>query len=73
VEEEIMTTKEVAEYLRLAEATVYKLARDGNIPAMKLGRAWRFKRDLIDEWFRYETMQNSIETEDFSGHCSVTA
>jgi excisionase family DNA binding protein len=61
MEEEIMTTKEVAEYLRLAEATVYKLARDGNIPAMKLGRAWRFKRDLIDEWFRYETMQNSVE------------
>jgi excisionase family DNA binding protein len=61
MEEKIMTTKEVAEYLRLAEATVYKLARDGNIPAMKLGRAWRFKRDLIDEWFRYETMQNSVE------------
>jgi excisionase family DNA binding protein len=68
MEEEIMTTKEVAEYLRLAEATVYKLARDGNIPAMKLGRAWRFKRDLIDEWFRYETMQNSIEAEDLSGN-----
>jgi excisionase family DNA binding protein len=64
MEEEIMTTKEVAEYLRLAEATVYKLARDGNIPAMKLGRAWRFKRDLIDEWFRNEAMPHSVEMRD---------
>jgi excisionase family DNA binding protein len=52
VESEIMTAREVAEYLRLAEATVYRLAQVGNIPAVKVGRAWRFKRELIDEWFR---------------------
>jgi len=51
-ENEIMTTEEVAQYLRLAEATVYKLAQAGEIPAVKVGRAWRFKRKLIDEWFR---------------------
>ena len=54
MDREIMTTEEVAEYLRLAEATVYKLAQAGEIPAVKVGRAWRFKRELIDEWFRTE-------------------
>jgi excisionase family DNA binding protein len=51
---EIMTVQEVAEYLRLAEATVYKLAQSGEIPALKVGRAWRFKRELIDEWFKQQ-------------------
>ncbi len=52
VEVEIMTTSEVAQYLRLAEATIYRLAQAGEIPAMKVGRVWRFRKDLIDEWFR---------------------
>ncbi|HET91341.1 MAG TPA: DNA-binding protein [Chloroflexi bacterium] len=51
-EPEIMTTQEVAEYLRLAEATIYKLAQSGELPAVKVGRTWRFKRELIDAWFR---------------------
>ena len=52
VESEILTTQEVAQYLRLAEATIYKLAQAGEIPAVKVGRTWRFKKELIDEWFR---------------------
>jgi len=43
----------------LAEATVYKLAQAGEIPAVKVGRAWRFKKELIDEWFREQAMQDS--------------
>lgn len=58
-ETEIMTTSEVAQYLRLAEATIYKLAQAGEIPAVKVGRTWRFKKALIDEWFRREATQNS--------------
>lgn len=54
IEKEMMTAEEVARYLRLAEATVYKLAQAGRIPAAKIGRAWRFRRDLLDEWFREE-------------------
>ena len=56
VKNEIMTAKEVAEYLRLTEATIYKLAQAGEVPALKLGRTWRFKRELIDEWFRREAV-----------------
>jgi excisionase family DNA binding protein len=48
----IMTVHDVAEYLRLSEAKVYKMARAGQIPAIRMGKTWRFKRELIDEWIR---------------------
>ena len=46
----IMTVKEVAEYLRLHESSIYRLSIQGKIPAYKVGRSWRFKKDMIDEW-----------------------
>lgn len=48
----IMTIAEVAAYLRLSEATIYKLAQGRRIPATKIGRAWRFPKQLVDEWVR---------------------
>lgn len=58
-----MTTQEMAKYLRLAEATVYKLAQAGEIPAVKVGRAWRFKKSLIDEWFERNAVNTSTDRE----------
>jgi excisionase family DNA binding protein len=46
----IMTIAEVARHTGLKELTVRRLARDGVIPALKLGRQWRIKRDLLEEW-----------------------
>ena len=51
----IMTVHDVAEYLRLSEAKVYRMANEGCIPALRIGKTWRFKRELIDEWIRRET------------------
>ena len=51
----IMTVHDVAEYLRLSEAKVYKMANEGRVPALRMGKAWRFKKELIDEWIRKET------------------
>jgi excisionase family DNA binding protein len=51
----IMTVHDVAEYLRLSEAKVYKMANEGRVPALRMGKSWRFKRELIDEWIRRET------------------
>ena len=48
--DEIMTTKEVAEYLRLCELTVQHHVRDGKIPGSRVGGVWRFMRAQIDEW-----------------------
>jgi excisionase family DNA binding protein len=48
--ETILTVKEVAEYLRVNQRTVYRLAVGGRLPSFKVGAAWRFKRASIDEW-----------------------
>lgn len=47
---EIMTLKDVAEYLRINERTVAKLANEGKIPSMKVASQWRFSREAIDAW-----------------------
>jgi excisionase family DNA binding protein len=46
----ILTVHEVAEYLRVSEAKVYRLAKEGNLPVIRIGKTWRFRRDLLDEW-----------------------
>jgi excisionase family DNA binding protein len=55
---EIMTIEQVARYLSLHELTVRRLARDGEIPAFKVGRQWRVKRDLLDRWIEREVLRN---------------
>lgn len=49
---EIMTAREVAEYLKLHPLTVHKYAREGKIPAFKIGSDWRFHKKYIDRWIR---------------------
>ena len=48
--DEIMTLKELAKYLKLAEKTAYRLAAEGKLPGFKVGGSWRFKADDIDRW-----------------------
>jgi excisionase family DNA binding protein len=50
VEHEILTLEEVAHYLRLKPQTIYKWAQEKRIPAVKLGKEWRFRRSIIDRW-----------------------
>lgn len=50
--EEILTLSESAQYLRLAPVTIYRLARRGELPAVKCGRSWRFHRGELEEWLR---------------------
>jgi len=46
----ILTLPEVAGLLKVAEKTVYTMARKGQIPAFKVRGQWRFKHDDIDRW-----------------------
>jgi excisionase family DNA binding protein len=48
----MMTVHEVAEYLRLSEAKVYRLANRGQVPCLRIGKTWRFRKDLLDEWIK---------------------
>jgi len=45
----ILTTKELAAYLKLTEVTIYKYANEGKIPGFKIGSRWRFDKDKIDD------------------------
>ena len=49
--DEIMTVEEVAKYLKMKPQTIYTWAQKGKIPAAKIGKEWRFRRDVIDAWF----------------------
>lgn len=48
----IMTTREIAKYLKLHEITICKHAANGKIPAIRIGSVWRFDKDIIDKWIR---------------------
>ncbi|MCK6423186.1 MAG: helix-turn-helix domain-containing protein [Aquabacterium sp.] len=48
--DEVLTIKEVAALLKLAEKTVYAMAAAGEIPAFKIRGQWRIKRAELDRW-----------------------
>jgi excisionase family DNA binding protein len=50
MEDSLITVKEVADYLKLKEQTVYLLARQNKIPSLKVGGSLRFKKSQIDAW-----------------------
>lgn len=51
---DLITIKQVAEFLNLAEKTVYRMANDGEIPAFKIGGSWRFKRSEVEGWLEQQ-------------------
>ena len=57
---QIMTTKEISRYLKLHQITICKYAAEGKIPAIRIGRVWRFNKDVIDDWI--SAGQNEPET-----------
>lgn len=48
--DEILTLKEVAAYLKLAEKTAYRLAAEGKLPGFKVGGSWRFRKADVENW-----------------------
>ena len=50
MESDIMTLEEVAAYLKLKPQTVYTWAQEKKMPAVKLGKEWRFKKSVLDAW-----------------------
>ena len=56
---DILTIREVAEYLRLTEKTAYRLASESKIPGFKVGGSWRFRKGEVDEWIEEQRRVNS--------------
>ncbi|MGH2372166.1 MAG: helix-turn-helix domain-containing protein [bacterium] len=57
----ILTVQEVAAYLRLHAVTVYRMAQNGELPAFRVGRRWRFRRDQIEQWVAGHQTANSMD------------
>jgi excisionase family DNA binding protein len=55
MQENLLTTDQVALYLKVDKFTVYRLVAQKKIPAFKVGSQWRFDKKMVDEWL----MQNS--------------
>ena len=59
---EIMNVEEVADFFRVSNQTIYNMLRAGKLPAVKVGREWRFSRDKIKAIvFEQEQAEQSIE------------
>jgi PTS system nitrogen regulatory IIA component len=63
-DEDILTLREVASYLKVAEKTVLRLVHRQELPSFKVASQWRFKRSVIDEWIM--TGIHSLASSDLS-------
>ena len=52
MENNILTVKEVAEYLRIGQRSVYKLIREQKIPAIRILNKWRVEKKQLDRIFK---------------------
>jgi excisionase family DNA binding protein len=52
----LMTVREVCNYLRVSRATIYRLLKENQIPAFRLGSDWRFNIEQIDGWRLRQTL-----------------
>jgi PTS system nitrogen regulatory IIA component len=56
---QVLTTQELAKYLKLTEVTIYKYAKEGKIPGRRIGSRWRFDKDQIDGVLKSKEEENT--------------
>lgn len=61
---EFMTVDEVAHLLRVTKKTIYRLLERGDIPAVKVGRSWRFEKAAINEWVNWLSAKSILKRAD---------
>ena len=49
--DDVLNADEVSAWLKIPKSTLYKLCSEGQIPAGKVGRHWRFHRETLEKWF----------------------
>jgi len=59
IDESFLTTEEVLEYLQVNLRTVYRLIKAGKLPAVRVGRQWRFRKRDIDAWLENQRTRGS--------------
>jgi len=53
--DKLLTIEETAKYLDVHPMTLYKWARDDKVPATKIGKVWRFRKEKLDKWLDKHT------------------
>ena len=61
INKQVMDIKELSEYLGIGKSKIYSLIRAKKIPASKIGKQYRFSKDIVDSW-----LKNNIITEETS-------
>lgn len=61
--DDIMTVKELADYLKIAEKTAYRFTSEGKVPGFKVGSAWRFKKEEIDAWIKRQSEASTAQNQ----------
>lgn len=56
----ILTIKDVADYLKVNERTIYRLAASGELPGFKVGNSWRFKQSELEQYIAAQHNRASI-------------
>jgi excisionase family DNA binding protein len=59
----LLNIEEVAEWLRIPKSTLYKLCNDGEIPAAKIGKHWRFNQSLVFDWLKAKSASGKADKE----------
>ena len=59
MQEILLTTDQVARYLKVDKFTIYRLVAQKKIPAFRVGNQWRFKKTLIEGWLKRNSNMSS--------------
>ncbi|TAK07838.1 DNA-binding protein [bacterium] len=62
MQENLLTTEQVARYLKVDKFTIYRLVAQKKIPAFRVGNQWRFKRSMLEAWLRKNSNFQEKET-----------
>ena len=62
MKQKMLTAKEVADHLQIGISSVYKLAKMGQIPALKVMNKWRFEWEAIEGFTGGQSRNTAIET-----------
>jgi excisionase family DNA binding protein len=57
--DQVLTVREVADYLKVNERTIYRLATEGEIPAFRVGASWRFRKEDVETWIASQQRSKS--------------
>jgi len=58
---DVMSIKELAEYIGMSKSKIYQLIKSKKIPASKIGRQYKFSKDVIDEWLKEKIITEESE------------